>query len=552
MAVVRIQAVDVPATPTPAVALDSEALAQVRDDASRFPGGYATGLVRPKSEEEVAAALRAATIVNVPVLPIGSQSSLTGGAVPLGDRVIALTGLTGIGRVDTGVASGTGMSLNSTATVWVGAGVRMDILKEFVTDQGWDYPPAPTYQLATMGGTVATNAAGSATYKYGATRKWVRGLRVLTVEGHLIVLERGDHVAQAGTFWEIVLPDGTVRRIPVPNYPMPAVKKTSMGYWSAQEYDLIDLFIGSEGTLGVVTAVKIALMRPPSSMLGALVFCEDESTGIELATALRQAAEYKRSGRAGSAIDVRAIEHMDGASLDLVRTRGLDFKLKVPLPAKARMALYFEVELPERTTGAKILADLDTVVMGSYANSAAGQLFQLLAKRRVINSLELAMPDEPSRLIAFREFREAIPMALNELIGERQALFDPAITKLGGDMCVPFEKFNELLRFQRKEFNARGLEFAVFGHISDGNVHPNILARSAAEMQSGREALLAVAAKVKELGGSPLAEHGVGRNLLKQEMMAAFHGPAAIAQMRAVKSALDPEWRLARGVLFQP
>lgn len=552
MTTVRVEAKSVAQVASPDVVTDPGALRSVLADASHFPGGHASGLVRPRSEEEVAAALREAYLQGAPVLPIGAQSSLTGGAVPMGDRVISLAAMNGIGKLDGGVASGTGASLNSSATIWVGPGARLAELKELVELKGWEYPPAPTYQLACVGGTVATNAAGSATYKYGTTRKWVRGLRVLTVDGYLLELERGDYVAQQGGAFEIVLPNGEVRRVPVPKWPMPAVKKTSMGYYSAPDVDLIDLFIGSEGTLGVITAVKLALMRPPPSLLCCLVFMRDEAEGRELATALRQASEYKRSGRAGSAVDVRAMEHMDAASLALVRTRGLDFKLKIPLPPEAKMALYFEVELAEKTSGKQVLADLDTVTMGSFAASTAGQVFQLLSKKRALAHLELAMPDEPSRIQAFREFREAIPMAVNETIGERKALFDPTIAKLGGDMCVPYEKLGVLMAFQKKEFESRGLEYVVFGHISDGNIHPNILARDAKDMAAGREALLAVAAKCKELGGSPLSEHGVGRNPLKQELMKRYHGSETIEQMRVIKLALDPKWRLSRGVLFPP
>lgn len=546
---VQVRAQEVRAVPPPPVATDPEVLAQVREDASHFAGGRAAGLVRPRSEEEVAAALARAAAEHVPVLVIGAQSSLTGGAVPLGDRVIATAGLDSIGRVNAGVATGSGASLAASATVWVGPGARLDRLRESLLAQGWDYPPVPTYQQACLGGTVATNAAGSATYKYGTTRAWVRSLRVLTVEGYLLELERGAHVAPAGGEFELALPDGGIRRFLAPSYPSPAVKKSSMGYYSAPELDLVDLFIGSEGTLGVITGVKIALMRPPPAMLAAMVFTKDEPAAVELATALRQASEYKRTGRAGSLVDVRAIEHLDGASLNLVRARGLADRLKMPLPRDARVALYLEIELPEPVSDSAVLDDLGRVTMGSWVDTPVGQLFLLLAKRRLLENVELALPGEPSRLAAFREFREAVPLAVNETVAERRRL-DPAIAKLAGDMCVPFEKLGELLTFQRKELSARGLEHVVFGHISDGNVHPNVLARSAEEMARGREALLAIAVRVKELGGSPLSEHGVGRNPLKQEMMARHHGEEGLAQMKAVKSALDPHWRLARGVLF--
>jgi D-lactate dehydrogenase (cytochrome) len=494
-------------------------IGSVLEDASHFPGGRAAGLVRPASELELAAALRQAAREGAPVLAIGAQSSLTGGAVPMGERVIATAGLA---RIDAPRGD----------TVTVQAGALLKDLQDAVGAHGWYYPPVPTYQLACVGGTVATNAAGSATFKYGPTRPWVKRLRALTVDGWLLELHRGEHVAKAGAAFEIALPDGSVRCVPVPGYPMPAVKKASLGYWSAPELDLIDLLIGSEGTLAVVTEVELGLVRTPAGVLAALVFAPDEGAGVELAGALR-------------ALDgVRAIEHMNGASLALVRGR----KLGIPIPPDAGIALYVEMELADGVTGASILQDLEHALEGRHGATGPARLFATLAGRRLLDALELALPGEPARQAAFRDVREAVPMAVNETVRARRRDLDPSIGKLGGDMCVPFERFTELLAAQREVL--AGLEHVVFGHISDGNVHPNILARSALEMERGRAALLALAARVKDLGGSPLAEHGVGRSPLKQRMLAEYHGPHALAEMRAIKRALDPDLRLARGVLF--
>ena len=93
---------------------------------------------------------------------------------------------------------------------------------------------------------------------------------------------------------------------------------------------------------------------------------------------------------------------------------------------------------------------------------------------------------------------------------------------------------------------------AVWGHISDGNLHPNVLARSFADVESGRAAILEVGREAIRLGGSPLAEHGVGRNRVKQQLLEELYGREGIEEMRAVKRALDPRWTLAPGVLFPP
>jgi D-lactate dehydrogenase (cytochrome) len=117
-------------------------------------------------------------------------------------------------------------------------------------------------------------------------------------------------------------------------------------------------------------------------------------------------------------------------------------------------------------------------------------------------------------------------------------------------MIVPFDRLEELLACYEREFERRRLDVAIWGHLSDGNLHPNVLARSFADVESGRAAMLEVGREAIRLGGSPLAEHGVGRNRVKQQLLEALYGRAGIDEMRAVKRALDPEWKLAPGVLF--
>jgi D-lactate dehydrogenase (cytochrome) len=129
---------------------------------------------------------------------------------------------------------------------------------------------------------------------------------------------------------------------------------------------------------------------------------------------------------------------------------------------------------------------------------------------------------------------------------------DPRIEKTAGDVIVPFDRLADLFACSEMAFGRRGLDAAVWGHISDGNLHPNVLPRSFAEVESGRAALLEVGREAIRLGGSPLAEHGVGRNRVKQQLLEELYGPAGIDEMRAVKRALDPNWKLASGVLFSP
>jgi D-lactate dehydrogenase (cytochrome) len=118
-------------------------------------------------------------------------------------------------------------------------------------------------------------------------------------------------------------------------------------------------------------------------------------------------------------------------------------------------------------------------------------------------------------------------------------------------MIVPFEHMAEMMDIYRAGFESRGLDYAIWGHISDGNVHPNVIPASFEDVVTGKDAILEFGREVARLGGCPLAEHGVGRNPVKQALLRQLYGDVGIEEMRAVKRALDPRWKLAPGVIFE-
>ena len=127
---------------------------------------------------------------------------------------------------------------------------------------------------------------------------------------------------------------------------------------------------------------------------------------------------------------------------------------------------------------------------------------------------------------------------------------EPQVQKTAADMVVAFEHLPQMIGRYREGFVRRGLDHALWGHVSDGNLHANVIPRSLSDVRQGEEAILEFADDVIRLGGCPLSEHGVGRHPVKQELLRRLYGAGGIADMRAVKAALDPEWKLAPGVLF--
>jgi D-lactate dehydrogenase (cytochrome) len=387
-----------------------------------------------------------------------------------------------------------------------------------------------------LGGTVSTNAGGAATFKYGVTRDWIRALRILLFNGDLLILERGEQVARRGGHFEIELSNGERKGIPVPDYALPDLKKISAGYHASDPMDLIDLFVGSEGTLGLVTGITVGVAPLPAAVVAALAFLPSFEAAYGLSADLRN-----------SVPGLRSIEFMDSNSLDLLRGAGADRRLRIDIPAGADNALLFEMEFDERMTDERAQQAISDLMDGAEVRGALGNIIKLVDEHGDMETLQIAFPEDEERRKTLNQFREAVPLRVSELLRE-----SPGSMKIGGDLIVPFDKLPEMIEIYNRGFEKRELPYAVWGHISDGNLHPNALPRTPEEVDRGYEAMLEFADEAASRGGCPLSEHGVGRSRIKQEALRRFLGEEAIASMRAIKSVLDPPGRLAPGVLFPP
>jgi D-lactate dehydrogenase (cytochrome) len=494
----------------PLIRRDPDVVAAFLEDAAHFPGGHASGVATPADEAEIVGVLRTATAV----LPIGAQSSLTGGATPMGEVVLSTSRLNRVIEI-------------GNDSVRVQAGVTLADLDAALAAANKYYPPTPTFTGAFVGGIVATNAAGAATFRHGTTRDWVRTLRVVLANGETIDVVRGTTKASA--------------LVPVPSYRMPAVAKCSAGYFAAPGMDLIDLFIGSEGTLGIVTEVTLRVIAERPAFCLAFVTFDDRSAALNLVGTLRTNAD---------AAGISAIEHMDARSLTVLREDGIDRQFGVAIPDTAVIALLMTLELPATTTADRAYAEIGRARDAHPPETSLARFCRMLDIAGVFDRAEIAVPGDRARAEQLLAVREAVPAAVNARVGRAKQAIDRRIAKTAADMIVPFDRIGDLMSVYDEEFRRRGLDAAVWGHISDGNLHPNVLPRSFADVESGKEAILMFGREVLRMGGSPLAEHGVGRNPIKQQLLREMYGDEGIDQMRAVKRALDPEGKLAPGVLF--
>lgn len=498
---------------------DSATLSSYLSDAAHYPGGSTTALYRPESEAAVGEVL----VSGGTVMAVGAQSSLTGGATPNGETLLSTERMAAIGAWE-----GT--------TVTVGPGLVLARLEPELSERGKYYPPVPTFDGATVGGTVATNAAGAATFKYGTTRDWVEGLSLVLANGEVLDIERGLTFASDEGHFEIETGAGSVIRVPLPSYTMPDVPKHSAGYFVRPGMDLIDLVIGAEGTLGVVTSVSLRLAVPRPEWFVALLPMGDEAAALALNAELREAS---RSGQ----LDVAAIEYMDRRSLELAAEH--DRVRLAPLPTGAGTALLVQAELPAGTSRDQAAAEL-----AEAGGSPLAGLGHVLREHGVFDEAAVALPGEDARRRALFAVREAVPEAVNGRVAEVRRDGNPGVSKAASDVIVPFDKLTEAMTAYRAAMSERGLDHAVWGHVSDGNLHPNMIATNDAEMESARDCQLELGRIAIRLGGSPMSEHGTGRNPVKQVLLGELYGKRGMAEMRAVKDAFDPHGVLSPGVML--
>ncbi len=508
---------------------EAERLSAHVEDAAHVRGGHADVLAWPRSERDVVTCLVGATRV----LAIGAQSSLTGGATPRGGLLLSTARLRTLEA-----ASGGGLR--------TGAGVTIAEIDAWTRQRGALYPPGPTWHGATIGGTIATNAAGAATFKYGSTRAWVDALTVVLATGDVLELHRGQVTAHGDGYVDIERAHDVVR-VPMPRYRMPDVPKLSAGYFAAPGMDLIDLFIGSEGTLGIVTeaTLRVEPVRPAACLV--FVTFRERASALRFVDAVR--ADAIATWRTGDSdgLDVSAIEHMDARSLALLREDAADRRCGITILADAALGLLLTVDLPQGTSSAGVYEALGE---GPAAPGALTRFAQLLSAFGAADTAVVAAPDDAAAAARLLSLREAVPLAVNQRVGAAARDVDARIEKTAADVIVPFDRFDELLTHVDAEFERRGLDGAVWGHVSDGNIHPNVIPRNFSDVAAGREAMLAIGRAAIALGGAPLAEHGVGRSAIKQQLLLDLHGHDGIEQMRAVKQALDPRGVLAPGVIF--
>jgi len=434
------------------VLVDADLTASYETDWTGRFTGRAGCVVRPADTAQVAAVVRACAAAGAPIVVQGGNTGLVGGAVPAGGEVLlSLTRLTELGEVD-----------RVGGQVTAGAGVTLAALQAHARSAGLDFGvDLAARESATVGGLVATNAGGIRVLRYGSMRAQLLGAEAVLADGSVVSRMAG------------LLKDGT-------------------------GYDLVGLLCGSEGTLAIVTAVRLRLVPRLNARAVALLAMPDADAAIAVLPGLRERLPH-----------LSAAELLFAPGLALVRQHG-----HLPAPFAEAHPAYLLVECADRLDPTDALvdavADAEGLLDATVASDSAGQ--RALWAYREQHTEAISAQGIPVKLDV------SVPTGrLPELV----ARLGPVIAAVAPD-ATPI----------------------VFGHVNEGNLHVNVLgAGPLAEQVSD-----AVLRLVAELDGSISSEHGVGR--AKTAWLSLSRSPVEIAAMRAVKSALDPAGLLNPGVLL--
>ncbi len=446
------------------------------EDASGLSGGFADVVYIPESEAEISRILKKCSSEKIPVTISGGRTGIVGGAVPFGGVVLSMEKFKKIE-----------FSGNSAVA---GAGVFLAELEERLKSSDYFYPPDPTEKTASLGGTVATNAAGSRGFFYGRTRDYVDLLKVVLASGEIAEIRRGE-VKEKGGFLEFA-----GRKIPCASFRMPDAK-TSAGFYSQKGMDLIDLFIGSEGTLGVICECGVRLKkRVPFT--GYFVFLSREKV-----------ADFVKELK-NPDFEVVSIEYFDENSLALVKD---EFPR---LPGIPFCAVFFETKLED-----------------------ASPVENMLERENCIEEVFVADNERTEKF--FTEVRHRVPEKVNEIMRGR------GLRKVSTDFAVPEKAFGKIFEYYGKTLSESGIPYVVFGHIGESHLHINFLPESESQFSRAGEVYEKMAKKIISVGGTVSAEHGIGK--IKKKYLKMMYGPA-IDKMIEVKRILDKEFVLGRENIF--
>lgn len=458
--------------------------------------GEADTLFIPEGKEEVAEILRDCFTKGIPITCSGARTGTTGGCVPLEGAILSLERLNRLKDINT-----------EAMIVSVEAGLSFQDLETECNKSGLSFRASPTETLAFIGGSVSTSASGVRGFGYGSIRNYIERIEVILADGRHLNIRRGEIFSQKREFSFSL--DGMGFNLSLPTYNLPRVK-TQAGYFVKDNMDLIDLFIGSEGTLGVIVEIDLALQPLSKNVFDAVVFFERELDCLNFVEDLKG---LKRDGFLPT-----SLEFFDSNSIEFLRR---DY----PHIPRCSSAVYFEVEIEGQG-----LEEVMTILAGTIESNGAS-----------LDRVWFGQTEKERRILY--GFRHRLPQLINEFLREEN------LGKLSSDIAVPSNNFREMYRFYKEEARDCGVYFVNFGHIGENHLHFNFLPKDDEEYRKAKETILRFIKKAILLGGTVSAEHGIGK--IKRPYLEMMYGKRHIEEMAALKRHLDKNCILGRNNIFE-
>jgi D-lactate dehydrogenase (cytochrome) len=478
---------------------DKEEIQSFLTDASNFKG-ECDAVYFPENAEEVKEILIRTLAENKRVTVAGNGTGLTGARVPKEGIVISTEKLNRIIEIN-----------EKEFYAFVEPGVILSDLQGRLDELNLFYPPDPTETNCFIGGTVAANASGAKTFKYGPTRNYIAELEIILPDGETLNLKRG-FVKADGLKLSLKSESGKEYNLMLPDFKMPDVKNAS-GFFIKPDMDAIDLFIGSEGSLGVITKIKLKLLAKPGAIISCVVFFEDENRGLDFIEEGRTVS-FKNKNQENK-IEARALEYFDDNSL---RFLAPDFP---NIPEGAKAAVWFEQEAGEENE-----------------DELLEQWIEIIQKCGGNEELVWFAVNEKDRE-DIHKFRHAISLKVNEYIARNN------YRKLGTDVAVPDDQFREFFFWCGKTVRDENIDYVAYGHFGNSHIHLNMLPDSQDKFEKGKYLYKKICQKAVELKGTISAEHGVGK--IKADYLIEMYGEEVVRQMGRVKKVFDPQLILGIG-----
>ncbi|MCX7797765.1 MAG: FAD-binding oxidoreductase [Melioribacter sp.] len=471
-------------------------------DASNYKG-KCDAVYFPENETEILEILKHCNENKIRLTVSGNGTGLTGGRVPEGGIVVSMMNMNKILEVN-----------EKEKYAVIQPGVILKDFQEYVEEKKLLYPPDPTERLCHIGANVATNASGARTFKYGPTRDFVIALKILLPYGDILQIERGNFFAE-GYYAQLKTENGKLINFELPEFEMPKTKNAA-GYYCKKDMDLIDLFIGSEGTLGIITEIKLKLIELPENILSCVVFFDDEDNALNFINEARSLSK-KNYDFKDSFISARGLEFFDFYTLEFLS------KDYPSIPQNSKAAVWFEQEIDK---------DEEEII---------SEWMELINKYNGMEEESWIASDKKEQE-KFKDFRHAIAWKVNEYISQRK------LKKVGTDVAVPDDVFKDFYYETKKLVESNGLKYVVYGHFGNSHMHLNMLPENSEEYDVSKDIYMKICNRAVELKGTISAEHGIGK--LKREYFLKMYDENIIRQMAKIKLVFDPNKILNIGNIF--